>query len=208
MKECPRCGRKYSNMIKQCPACSKDLVEIGSIVMPDPNNMNNISSRTGFNSNPNTVSATVSTSDEEKSRYKAEIEKLKAERKEEAARQAQIRLEEQKTRKRHNIFLGIGIAIAFVVVIIWNTATTQSYEYKISKYKSKVNSLERDVDELNTYKSKAEFMDNYIVICYTSDPDYYHKYGCEHVDSDSSFLAYNVNAAANKYTPCPYCIGN
>ena len=52
---------------------------------------------------------------------------------------------------------------------------------------------------------KAEFMDDYIrIVSVLTKDGYYHKYGCEDLDT-SSFLVFNINAAMKEYDPCPKC---
>lgn len=62
--------------------------------------------------------------------------------------------------------------------------------------------------ELDEYKKKADFMDDYVVIVSTSggDSTLYHKYGCSELDLDS-FRVYNYKlAVAEGYEPCEKCI--
>lgn len=80
---------------------------------------------------------------------------------------------------------------------------------------SMIDSLRDDVDKLESEQEsaakilklsieKAAFLDKYIAIIETGNV--YHKHGCEELDENSSFIAYNIKIAeAQGYKPCPKC---
>jgi len=56
-----------------------------------------------------------------------------------------------------------------------------------------------------TYKDKAEFMNDYVVIVSDDGTKLYHKYDCSRLDL-SYFWVYNTEAAeVEGYSACPYC---
>ena len=72
---------------------------------------------------------------------------------------------------------------------------------------SKITSLQNEQDPFATVTaySKAEFMDNYVVIVPDDGKKMYHKYGCSKL-SLSYFWVYNIEAAKDQgYKPCSYC---
>lgn len=80
-----------------------------------------------------------------------------------------------------------------------------SYEDKIKKQNEKIKELEDFKSEatFNKWESKANFLDNYIVLT-TRTGKKYHRYDCQYV-TGKSFWAYNVNAAASTHSPCSVC---
>lgn len=90
--------------------------------------------------------------------------------------------------------------------------TITNYEEQIDNLHSTINSK---TQSLNNYKDKVdsmnkqiEFMNDHVAICPSDGSGLFHKYGCEHLDNNSSFLLYNTNQAPNEgYSPCPYCFG-
>lgn len=61
-------------------------------------------------------------------------------------------------------------------------------------------------DQLDDYRPKAYFLDNYVVIVGNNGTKTYHKYGCLLLDTTNGYWAFNSEAArGNGYNPCPAC---
>lgn len=68
-------------------------------------------------------------------------------------------------------------------------------------------SLEAEIKAAAIYKTKADFMDTYVVFVEDDGSMYYHTYDCSQF-SRSHFWAYSRKLAeANGFTPCPVCGG-
>ena len=79
----------------------------------------------------------------------------------------------------------------------------------ISKQKTKINNLEKEVDELEDRNfdlfCDLYFYEEYAAIVPDDGRKRYHIYGCEDCDT-SSFWIYNIEAAEQYgYYPCPKC---
>lgn len=59
------------------------------------------------------------------------------------------------------------------------------------------------------YKSKSDFMDDYVAICPVDGKGLYHLYNCNKYDSNKSFYIYNIGQAEQQgFNPCPDCEKN
>lgn len=109
------------------------------------------------------------------------------------------------------------IALIFLIYMIYDYVDDYYYEYldlkeSVANYQQMIVDKNKRVSELNNeladYKKQIEFMNNHVAICPSDGSGLFHKYGCEHLDNNSSFLLYNTNQAPNEgYYPCPYCFG-
>ncbi len=107
---------------------------------------------------------------------------------------------------KKNAILPIILSLALTVSVIGNI---EMYD-ELSFYEWKIEQLEKDLEEEkeeNFEKNDARFfLTMYIAIIDAEKPYYYHRYGCELLDTTKSILAYNDNEAENRgYEPCPQC---
>lgn len=80
-------------------------------------------------------------------------------------------------------------------------------ESQIDTHKKTISQLEQEVKDAQEYKTKANFLDNYVVFVENDKTGYYHTYDCEDF-AKSSFWAYSRKLAeAQGFQPCPNCGG-
>lgn len=58
---------------------------------------------------------------------------------------------------------------------------------------------------LSKYRSKLYFYEKHVVVVPDDGREEYHTYGCSYLDTSSGFGIYSIEAAQQKYRPCPYC---
>ena len=86
-------------------------------------------------------------------------------------------------------------------------AHCEELELEIDELEAAQKTLEAALEAARTYKTKAEFMDSYVVFVENNGTGYYHTYDCGSF-SKSNFWAYSRKLAeAQGFTPCPTCGG-
>lgn len=73
--------------------------------------------------------------------------------------------------------------------------------------KKEIAALEYELDAAEAFKTKADFLDSYVVLVENDGTNYYHTYDCSKF-TETSFWAYSRKLAeAQGFTPCPSCGG-
>ena len=86
-------------------------------------------------------------------------------------------------------------------------ALSDELELEIGGLEEVKKTLEAALEVARAYKTKAEFMDSYVVFVENNGTGYYHTYDCGSF-SKSNFWAYSRKLAeAQGFTPCPTCGG-
>ena len=84
---------------------------------------------------------------------------------------------------------------------------TDELDEQITELKKQEAGLEADLKAASEYKTKADFMDAYVVFVENDGSGYYHTYDCTDF-SRSNFWAYSRKLAeAQGFAPCPTCGG-
>lgn len=84
---------------------------------------------------------------------------------------------------------------------------TDQLEEEAAQLKQEVEDRDKALEAAAQFKTKADFMDSYVVFVENNGTGYYHTYDCEDF-SRSSFWAYSRKLAeSNGYRPCPTCGG-
>ena len=78
---------------------------------------------------------------------------------------------------------------------------------KIKDLNETIQALDEALEAASAYKTKSDFMDNYVVFVENNHSGIYHTYDCSNF-SKSNFWAYSRKLAeSNGYSPCPVCGG-
>lgn len=86
-------------------------------------------------------------------------------------------------------------------------ALSDDLQTQIDTHKQTIAELESQLEQAGAYKTKAQFLDSYVVFVENDKTGYYHTYDCESF-AKSSFWAYSRKLAeAQGFTPCPTCCG-
>lgn len=84
---------------------------------------------------------------------------------------------------------------------------TEDLEKELEALEDERDTLENALQQAETYREKADFMDSYVVFVEDDGTGYYHTYSCRNF-LRSKFWAYSRRLAeSNGYTPCPVCGG-
>ena len=84
---------------------------------------------------------------------------------------------------------------------------TDELDEQITELKKQKAGLEADLKAASEYKTKADFMDAYVVFVENNGSGYYHTYDCTDF-TRSNFWAYSRKLAeAQGFAPCPTCGG-
>ena len=173
MKQCPRCGRTYSDIVKQCPACSATLIKIANNNTP---NVNDIPPNPNHNSNlnfdrdsdSNTVFSPFDANTvEDNNRNQIPVQKRKP----------------PKKQKSHKPLRTLGIALAAIIVIILGGLTWYTQPWKLlSTSKSTSPSVILDSISGGGYHTVAVKHDGTVVATKLPDDFEYNSGQCDVAD--------------------------
>lgn len=121
--------------------------------------------------------------------------------------------------KNKKIFTLLFVAVLFFIIgyLSYNLYVSNNLIYekdsKISDLEKKNSTLKvqftKSVLQLDNYKSKCNFMDDYVAICPVDGKGLYHQHNCNKYDSSKSFYIYNIGQAEQQgFNPCPDCEKN
>lgn len=116
-----------------------------------------------------------------------------------------------------SILIIIGLSVGFIYQTYQKNQILEQKNSALEYKQSTIDSLRGEIDRLESEQEsavkilklsieKAAFLDKYIAIIETGTGNVYHKHGCEELEENSSFIAYNIKIAEAKgYKPCTKC---